>query len=463
MKYQTLPWIAGNPLALRIPLQKVTITTDGHETEDYEPQDGDVVSIILRSQRSEKTYVPEIDGNIATISDNGTLLIGEYAVETLVVESDGTKRRSYYPFVLNVMKATPDMLAYFDDFPEYGDGVLLDTPSIFFAVGGGTIDAYTKEESDARFVNKVELTAYSTTQQMLAAIASALNGYATQQYVNGKVQDEATRATGAEQALQTALDTIEAVIPSAASSSNQLADKNFVNSSISTNTATFMGTFNSLAELQAVTGATNNDYGFVIEHDTVGNEYYDRYKYNGTQWLFEYKVESTPFTAAQWAAIQSGITSALVTKLTALPTVSELTTMLNGKQDTINDLADIRSGAALGATAVQPSALDGKEDKVDIVAASGTTLTAEVGKYYTLSNVGTLAITLPTIASGTAKVQTVTFYIAAGSSPGVTFTSTHTIIYPTDYKIEANGLYEISAAWNGIGWIIGQLTLEIPT
>ena len=150
MKYQTLPWIAGNPLTLRIPLQKVTITADGHETEDYEPQDGDVVAIILRSQRSEKTYVPEIEGNIATISDNGTLLIGEYAVETLVVESDGTKRRSYYPFVLNVMKATPDMLAYFDDFPEYANGVLLDTPSIFFAVGGGTIDAYTKEESDAR-------------------------------------------------------------------------------------------------------------------------------------------------------------------------------------------------------------------------------------------------------------------------------------------------------------------------
>jgi hypothetical protein len=107
--------------------------------------------------------------------------------------------------------------------------------------------------------------------------------------------------------------------------------------------------------------------------------------------------------------------------------------------------------------------LSGKEDKVDIVSASGATLSAEVGKYYTLSNVGTLAITLPTIAAGTTKVQTVTFYIAAGSTPGVTFTSTHTIIYPTDYKIEANGLYEISAAWNGIGWIIGQLTLEIPT
>ena len=73
MKCKTLPWIAGNPLRLQIPLQKVTITADGHETEDYEPQDGDVVTIILRSQRSEKSYVPEIEGNIATIVDNGTL------------------------------------------------------------------------------------------------------------------------------------------------------------------------------------------------------------------------------------------------------------------------------------------------------------------------------------------------------------------------------------------------------
>lgn len=379
MKYQTLPWIAGNPLTLRIPLQKVTITADGHETEDYEPQDGDTVTIILRSQRSEKTYVPEIEGNIATISDNGTLLIGEYAVETVVVESDGTKRRSYYPFVLNVMKATPDMLAYFDDFPEYANGVLLDTPSIFFAIGGGTIDAYTKAESDARYVQKVEMSAYSTTQQMLAAIAAALNGYTTKQYVDD-----------ADQALQNAINIIEAVIPSAATSNNQLADKAFVTSAVSTNTANFVGTFDSLAELQAVTGATNNDYGFVIEQDTVGNEYYDRYKYNGSQWLYEYKVESTPFTADQWAAIQSGITSSLVSKLNALPTATEMANALNAKQDTISDLETIRSGAALGATAVQPSALDGYESKVDIVSASGATLSAEVGKYYTLSNVGTL-------------------------------------------------------------------------
>ena len=107
--------------------------------------------------------------------------------------------------------------------------------------------------------------------------------------------------------------------------------------------------------------------------------------------------------------------------------------------------------------------ISGKEDKVDIVSASGATLAAEVGKYYTLSNVGTLAITLPTIAAGTAKVQTVTFYIAAGSTPAVTFTSTHSIYYSDGFEIAANSTYEVSAAYNGIAWVVASVKIVIPT
>ena len=107
--------------------------------------------------------------------------------------------------------------------------------------------------------------------------------------------------------------------------------------------------------------------------------------------------------------------------------------------------------------------LSGKEDKVDIVSASGATLTAEVGKYYTLSNVGTLAITLPTIAAGTTKVQTVTFYIAAGSTPAVTFTSTHSIYYSDGFEIAASSTYEVSAAYNGIAWVVASVKIVIPT
>lgn len=130
-----------------------------------------------------------------------------------------------------------------------------------------------------------------------------------------------------------------------------------------------------------------------------------------------------------------------------------------GSNQTLTENEKTQARENIGAAGVQD--LSNKEDKVDIVSASGTTLTAEVGKYYTLSNVGTLAITLPTIASGTTKVQTVTFYIAAGSTPAVTFTSTHPVYYSDGFEIAADSTYEINALWNGAAWIVASVTIIV--
>lgn len=119
------------------------------------------------------------------------------------------------------------------------------------------------------------------------------------------------------QSLENTINNILALIPSQATAQNQLADKNFVNSSISTNTSHFIGTFNSLAELEAYTGTvTNNDYANVIRTES-GQTYYDRYTYNGDTeaWEFNFTVNSTSFTAVQWAAINSGITAGKVAEI----------------------------------------------------------------------------------------------------------------------------------------------------
>ena len=127
------------------------------------------------------------------------------------------------------------------------------------------------------------------------------------------------------------ISAINDLIPSQATSSNQLADKNFVNSSIATNTANFIGTFTSVADLEAYSGTlTNNDYAFVETTDTAGNTLYDRYKWNGTEWLFEYELNNSSFTANQWAAINSGITSSDVTSIgTALQPNDNITELTN--------------------------------------------------------------------------------------------------------------------------------------
>ena len=105
-------------------------------------------------------------------------------------------------------------------------------------------------------------------------------------------------------------------IPAQANSENKLADKDFVNSSISTNTAYFRGTFESIQALEAYSGEkTNNDYAFVIGVDAAGNTKYSRYKWNGLSWVFEYDLNNSSFTAEQWAAIQSGITAEILQRL----------------------------------------------------------------------------------------------------------------------------------------------------
>jgi hypothetical protein len=126
---------------------------------------------------------------------------------------------------------------------------------------------------------------------------------------------------------------------------------------------------------------------------------------------------------------------------------------------TLTDAQTKQARENIGASGA--SDLSSKEDKVTIEAVTGATLTAEVGKYYTLSNVGTLAITLPTIAAGTTKVQTVIFYIAAGPSPAVTFTSTHPVYYANGFEIAADSTYEVNALWNGIAWVVASVNIIV--
>jgi hypothetical protein len=103
---------------------------------------------------------------------------------------------------------------------------------------------------------------------------NSVHKFATQEQLNQIATNKNNIATNAGGIATNAenISDINGKIPEQASPSNQLADKDFVNSSISTNTANFIGTFNSVEELEAYSGVvTNNDYAFVISTDSEGN------------------------------------------------------------------------------------------------------------------------------------------------------------------------------------------------
>ena len=133
--------------------------------------------------------------------------------------------------------------------------------------------------------------------------------------LTNKINEEANARTNADNALSNrittnlnSINTINSKIPSQASHTNQLADKEFVNSSIANDAATFQGTFESVNDLPT-TNVKKNDYAFIVTVVSGGNPEYKRYKYNGTQWLEEFVLNNSSFTANQWTAINSGISS----------------------------------------------------------------------------------------------------------------------------------------------------------
>ena len=105
----------------------------------------------------------------------------------------------------------------------------------------------------------------------------------------------------------TQLNKITELIPNTATADNQLADKNFVNSSISTATAEFRGTVENLEDLNSIS-ANINDYAFYKHIDENGNTLFDRYKFTD-KWEYEYTLNNSSFTAEQWTTINSGLTA----------------------------------------------------------------------------------------------------------------------------------------------------------
>ena len=194
----------------------------------------------------------------------------------------------------------------------------------------------------------------------LQDVQESLNGYATESYVDNSLDDYTTKLyvdnnidlvngtiTTNDTAYNARFTNIENVIPAQASDTNQLADKDFVNSTMNNYSAFYITKnaqgepFNNKAELLAATTfysngeirvPTRNDYCTVVSDEsqtstTTGISPQTRYVYSGTQWEFQYKVNDTPFTAEQISVLGSGITSSLVSKF-------------NGYENAINDKQD---------------------------------------------------------------------------------------------------------------------------
>lgn len=188
-----------------------------------------------------------------------------------------------------------------------------------------TVKKYVDDQVSAATAGAVSDAAYSSWWDGVTGIAPSKNA----------VYDKIST-------IDTSISTIEWKIPSEASTSNQLADKAFVNSSINSVTAYYItknaawDQFATYAELSAATTfyswwvvrvPTRNDY-CIVQEDENHDDATTRYIYNNG-WEYQYTVNETALTQAQLDAINSGITANKVS------TYDWYATLISWKQDAL--------------------------------------------------------------------------------------------------------------------------------
>lgn len=235
-----------------------------------------------------------------------------------------------------------------------GDGIavtsetLLDGTVVYrVAVGNDIKNRITKNEND---IANME----SSHTARLSALENTVDNHETRITNNeiniGSLQSDVYSIDSSVSSIDNRLNSVESKIPYEASSSNKLADKQYVMNVVSQMGARYITNaegeaFETHASLIAgpwynegeTTILVKNDYAIVNGDETHGGTV-TRYMYDGTAWAYQYTINSTVFTQEQLNAMNSGITSANVEKLDGIAAGAEVNVQSNWTQtDTSKD------------------------------------------------------------------------------------------------------------------------------
>lgn len=94
----------------------------------------------------------------------------------------------------------------------------------------------------------------------------------------------------------------------------------------------------------------------------------------------------------------------------------------------------------------------GDTDKMLIAVPQSNTFTAEVGKYYRITQSGAITVTLPTVQSD--YLENIILFFTASTDDCLSFNTQDTVIYADGYKINASDICEVNAIFNGDSWVV---------
>lgn len=101
--------VKGNTFSLAIPLQVYAVEDGEVVLRDYTPESGDAITIRLKGERRNYTYVPSTNLNVAYIQLGGYEVVGDYAVEVEIVKDDDSKLTSMRFEQLSIVESIDEL------------------------------------------------------------------------------------------------------------------------------------------------------------------------------------------------------------------------------------------------------------------------------------------------------------------------------------------------------------------
>ena len=96
--------------------------------------------------------------------------------------------------------------------------------------------------------------------------------------------------------------------------------------------------------------------------------------------------------------------------------------------------------------------ISGKENRMQIVVPNSLSFSAETGKYYRITQSGTITVTLPSVQSD--YIEGFLLFFTAASDDCLHFDTQDTVLKADGYEIKAGDICEVNAVYNGDGWQI---------
>lgn len=236
---------------------------------------------------------------------------------------------------------------------DYTNSQTINNATITIQKNSTTVESFTLNQANDETIN---ITVPTTASDVGALPSSTTINDLTSSSQQAALNSGATSTNIGQIATNTsAISTINDKIPSAATSSNQLADKQYVDNAIQTNSAHFRGNWATWATVPTDVNdypadddgnktPTVNDYMVVQDASDYTGEtltgawqftYTGVWATNGKAgWLPRFQINEDPLTPAQQAALDSGITSSLVTQIGTNQTdIGTLQTAISTKAD----------------------------------------------------------------------------------------------------------------------------------